>query len=120
MRFDYIYDGDELSWSQLQPEENEDPDELYRYSRVLLVENPALFFTEKAKKGVFNYLSDEEYDVVLQRFKLISERIFCKKPRINIFKAFDLMMKLVLSGDLSATAGEEPSGHQPGPEEKLT
>ena len=120
MRFDYTFDGDVLSWSQLQPEENEDPDELYRYSRVLLVENPALLFTEKAKKGIFNDQSDEEYAVLLGRFKLISDRVFGKKAKINVFKALDLMMKMVLAGELSAPAAEETAGQEHDTEGKLS
>ncbi|MBQ9277803.1 MAG: hypothetical protein IJ224_04125 [Lachnospiraceae bacterium] len=79
------YDDELVRDVILDPEENEDEDKLYVYSQLLNVENPALDFTRRAKKGEFNDLTDEEYEFALKRIEFISDFFFKKMAKVNIF-----------------------------------
>ena len=51
MYFELTYDGDKVSGVELCPDEQEDPDELSSFSKVLKVRNPVSAFAEQAKLG---------------------------------------------------------------------
>ena len=101
MKFDFEYDDDiTLKSLVLLPDKEEDADELYVLSRQLPVTNPAIVFTEKAKRGDFNAISDSDYQKILDRTKLISTHIFNSQPSINIFRLAVSLMEVLLDPEM--------------------
>lgn len=101
MIFDFEYDDDiTLKSLVLLPDKKEDPDELYVLSRQLPVTNPAIAFTEKAKRGDYNAISDPDYQTILERTKLVSSHIFGNQPSINIFRLAVSLMEIIMDPEM--------------------
>lgn len=79
------------------PDEHENTDTLHEMSRHLYIANPVLEFSDNAKKGEYDKLSDPEYERILSMMKRLN-RLFIKKgnekslPAMNVF---DLLVALL-------------------------
>ena len=73
MEIDLSYDKHRIKALEIVPEASEDPDELYDLSQKLMILNPAIRFSTKAKAGAFNNLNDEQYELALNEIKTFSE-----------------------------------------------
>ena len=86
--------------ARLVPGKDDNPDYLYNLSKKLLVVNPAVQFTEAAKAGKFNDVTDPEYYVLLARIKYIAKLFFnTTQYDQNIFMLASLMMEHILKTD---------------------
>ncbi len=83
----------------LVPEENEDADTLYQYSRLLSVKNPAVAFSRRAQAGEFKALNDEEYYRILDRIKAFCAKFYGKELDRNIFQLTSDMIKFIMQYD---------------------
>lgn len=99
MNLEINYDGVRVDDVSLTPDESENVDVLYNYSRNLLVKNPAVDFSERVKSGEFNAYSDDEYDRLLNRMKFFSKSFFCNQMYQNIFQLAASSMKYILQYD---------------------
>ncbi|MCR4839443.1 MAG: hypothetical protein K5897_11020 [Eubacterium sp.] len=101
MELDFEYTSDcVLKKLVLVPGKDEDPDTLYALSRELLVENPAIPFTRKAKSGKFNDLTDDDYTEILNRTKLLGNYVFEKKTNLNIFQLAVSLLKIIMDPEM--------------------
>ena len=80
----------------LEPDKDEDPDELHNYSEILRVSNPAIQFCDRAKKGDFNYYDDDEYTLMLNRIKEFSKVFFNGRDKINVFQLAVILSEYIL------------------------
>ena len=80
----------------LEPEYFENENELYKYSTILNVKNPASDFNELVMQGKMNEMSDDDYAIAARRMKFISEKIFRNLPSSNIFMLNELLTKYAL------------------------
>ena len=81
-------------------EDNEDDAYFNRLSKELLIKNPAIEFSEDAKQGKYNDLSDEEYEKLLQEVKLFCT-LFQNEdekniPYINVFELTEKLLNVYL------------------------
>lgn len=90
----------------LEPDENEDPDELHNYAGTLRVTNPAIQFSDRAKSGEFNYYDDDEYFLMLNRIKEFSSMFFRNQPSINIFQLAAILSEYILKTESFAPIPE--------------
>ena len=98
MKCEFIYnDNGELKEFRFVPEKNEDEAELYRLSRLLAVKNPAVVFSENAKKGLYNAISDEDYEDMLKRVSLITYFCFDHSMEVNPVKLAAKLMELLMN-----------------------
>ena len=91
----------------LRPEEHEKPDVLHNYSKLLKIKNPAVTFSDSAKKGAYNSLSDAEYEKYLKIVKMFSVRFFKNKPDRNIFALMADMADYILQNEIAKQFGKE-------------
>ena len=96
MHFSFMYDKSEVSGVVICPDANEDANELNNYSKLLKIKNPALLFTEQTKAGLFDDLSDEDFEILLSRFKFFN-KFFNSKSELNVFQALVRMSEYILS-----------------------
>ena len=97
MFLDLTYDNcGDVSDVILEPDQNEDPDELHNYAGTLKVTNPAIQFSERAKRGDFNYYDDDAYSLMLNRIKEFSSMFFRNQPSINIFQLAAILSEYIL------------------------
>lgn len=97
MKCDFIYsDNGELECFRFVPDKGEDEAELYRLSRLLTVKNPAVVFSENAKKGLYNAISDEDYENMLKRVSLVTYFCFDHSMEVNPVKLAARLMELLL------------------------
>ncbi len=118
MELRIVHNYDKVTDVVLEPEENESEDMLYQLAQMLRVQNPAISFTKEVKAGKYNYLSDDEYDIVLQRIKYISECFFNKGEYSNIFQLLVNAMKYMMQYDkylkdfyLTKSTNEDPKAY---------
>ncbi len=79
------------------PSEGEDPEILHNMASRLLIENPAIAFSDMAKAGKLNSYDDEEYEkllAVVKRLNLLFIPPNSDKPvpQINLF---DMVIQLL-------------------------
>lgn len=78
--------------------ENENPDLLHNiFIRFPEIRNPTITFTEAAKAGVYNQLSDEEYNAILNAIKSLNHLWFDKDKNKSMSSAsiFELLIRLL-------------------------
>lgn len=98
MKIDFTVDRNYLPKKiHIIPDENENADTLHEMSQHLYIKNPVPEFTENARKGKYNHLSDPEYEKILCVMKRLN-LLFMKEdgktslPEQNIF---DLLVILL-------------------------
>lgn len=96
MQFDLSYDDEKFLDLTIVPGMREDPDILHDYANRLKIKNPAVGFADMARAGLFNEMSDEDYDNALRRMKLVST-FFNSKSEANVFHVLAEAMKYILS-----------------------
>ena len=96
---DVYYDKEDVEDVVLKPIKKEDIDKLYVYSQIINIKNPAIMFSEDAKAGFFNELTDEEYYIALERIKFVSETFFNKVTETNIFQLTADLLKFIMQHD---------------------
>ncbi len=97
MHFDLDYNDEHFTNLTIEPDVNEDANMLHNYANTLVLKNPALTFSEMAKAGMFNNMSDEDYRDALDNVKFISKEFFDSKSKANIFHVLDKALSYVLS-----------------------
>ncbi|MCR4684570.1 MAG: hypothetical protein K5649_03795 [Lachnospiraceae bacterium] len=100
MTIQYDLHGNTMHDLYLAPEVTENISELYNLSQELLVMNPVILFADKAKAGVFNNLSDAEYEKMLCHIKAFDTLFWDDTGRgnkyINIFMFVEKLMNALL------------------------
>lgn len=97
MYFNLSYDDNgNVTDIVLKPGINEEADKLHDYSCILKVKNPALDFSEMAKAGVFDEITDEEYEKAITKIKDISKNCFDNSSEVNIFRLVVALMKHIM------------------------
>ena len=91
----------------LRPEECEKPDVLHNYSKLLKVKNPAVTFSESAKQGAYDSLTDEEYVKYLNIVKMFSNRFFKAQADRNIFSLVADMADYILDNEIEKQHAED-------------
>ncbi len=98
MYFDFMFDDNaELDNLIIRPDENEDPDVLNYYSKILNIRNPAIRFAELAKMGKFNYYNEQDYSIMLNSIKEFEDLFFKKQLKVNIFQLLADMTEYILA-----------------------
>jgi hypothetical protein len=101
MFLDLDYNNENFVGLTIEPTATEDADTLHNYANNLVLKNPAITFSEMAKAGLFNDMSDEDYKVALENVKLVSSEFFESKPEVNIFHVLDRALCYFLNQDHS-------------------
>lgn len=92
--------GSHITGFKILLEDDEDDSYFNRLSKELLIKNPAIEFADDAKAGIYNELSDEEYEAILEEVK-----IFCSifqnesakwEKYLNIFELMERLINVYL------------------------
>ncbi len=84
MHFEIQMDRRRLTGVVIRPDESEDADTLHNYASTLKVKNAAVTFSEMARTGAFDDMSDEQYKTALEKIKTVSS-FFDNKCDANVF-----------------------------------
>ena len=84
MYFELKCDGESITGVVIRPEERENEDLLHNYANTLKVKNAAISFSDMAKAGLFNDMSDDQYRSALEKIKTIGT-FFDNKREANVF-----------------------------------
>ncbi len=95
MYFDLNYNDECFTGLTICPNEKENPDLLYDYAQSLKIKNPACTFSEIAKAGKFNCMSDDDYRHALELVKTVS-MFFNSKPEANVFHVLAEAISFIL------------------------
>ncbi len=96
MYLDMNYNDEHFINLTIEPGVKEDADMLHNYANNLVLKNPAVTFSEMAKAGQFNTMSDEDYQFALQKIKLVSTEFFDSEPEANIFHVLDRALNYLM------------------------
>lgn len=99
MYLDLDYNDECFVGLSIEPNATEDADMLHNYANNLVLKNPAVTFSEMAKAGLFNSMSDEDYQVALENVKFVSSEFFNSKPEANIFHVLDKALTYCMRQD---------------------
>lgn len=98
MKIDFTVDQNYLPKRiHIVPDGYENPDTLHEMSQHLYIKNPVLKFTEDAKNGKYNHLSDREYEKLLCIFKRLSLLFIMDDGKTSLPErnVFDLLVALL-------------------------
>lgn len=106
MYFDLNYNDEQFIGLTITPDKSEDPNKLHNYANSLVLKNPAIIFSEMAKAGDMNVMSDEDYAIALENIKIVSS-FFDAQPEANIFHVLDKAITYILSQNHSEKCNKD-------------
>lgn len=95
MKYTFDIEKNNMGAFYIATEKNEDPDTFHRYSKLLQIQNPIIDFKERADRGDFNSMSDEEFDNAFRRIKTVTDLFFKKDYSVNVFKLNAMMINYI-------------------------